>query len=347
MPRCTRTFVLLAVVLSPCLAAQAGPPGPAPELKRLEPLLGSWAGSGTAKLGPGEPSKWTARGSYRWCLDGQFLQEDFEIVFEGRPAPMVFRAYLGWDREHARYVNVSVNNGGAAQLHEFHWLDDGTMLQVMHQHQDGLPYAERTRSRIVGEAMTLSIDLLMPEGSSQQILDGTLTRTASVFEIDWDAKAWAGAIPATELQLLARSAGTYDVKGAMVMMPGAPEVAITGTDTFRSVFGDTIFHGHTRGAAEGVPGEYVGEVFWSFDAVRKCLVGVYVSNFGEVMSMDAWWADDGQLVSTFAGTMRGQPLAQRMRMSFDDKGRAKDAVSHTLMGTMAPFESFRATYTAK
>jgi hypothetical protein len=195
--------------------------------------------------------------------------------------------------------------------------------------------------------MTMTIDMLMPEGPSTQILDGTLTRSDTAFEVDWNAKSWQGAMPAPELQLLARSAGAYDVRGAMVGAPGQPEVAITGTDTFRRVFGDTIFHGHTVGAAEGIPGEYRGEVFWSFDTDRKCLVGVYVSNFGEVMSMDAWWSGDDQLVSTFAGVMRGQPLAQRMLLSFDDKGRAQHAVAHALMGTTAPFESFRATYTAK
>jgi hypothetical protein len=346
MPPILRTSLLLTVVLLPFASAQEAPPGPAPELKRLEPMLGNWAGSGTARMGP-EPTKWTARGSYRWCLDGHFLQEDFEIVFAGRPAPMVFRAYLGGDRQHGRYVNASINNAGAARLHEIHLLDDGTLLQVMQQHQNGLPYAERARSRVVGEAMTLTIDLLMGDGPSIQVIDGTLARTADVFTLDWKCKAFEGAMPAPELQMLQRSAGDYDVEGAMVMAPGQPEIVITGTDSFRGVFGDTIFRGVTKGAAEGMPGEYQGEVFWCFDAVRKCLTGVYVSNMGEVMTMDAWWAGDGRLVSTFAGTMGGQPMVQRMLMSFDDKGKAVDAASQTIIGTGEPFASFRATYTAK
>ncbi len=346
MLRIPRTLLLLTLVVSPFAVAQEGPPGPAPELQRLAPALGNWAGSGTAHMGP-SPTKWRARGSYRWCLDGHFLQEDFEIVFEGRPVPMVFRAYFGWDREHGRYVNASVNNGGAAQLHEVQLLADGTLLQVRAPHPTGPPTAERVRTRVAGESMTMAIDLLMAEGASMQVLDGTLARTDEVFELDWDSKGLQGAVPAPELQLLARSAGTYDVKGSMVMVPGQPAIAITGTDSFRGVFGDTIFHGHTVGAAEGVPGEYRGEVFWSFDAVRKCLAGIYVSNAGEVMPMDAWWAADGQLVSTFAGTMGGQPMVQRMLLSFDEKGRAKSAVAHSMLGIGAPFESFRATYTAK
>lgn len=343
MPRIRHALLLFTVVLLPSATAQEGPPDPAPELQKLAPFLGNWAGSGTAHMGPA-PTKWRARGSYRWCLDGQFLQEDFEVTFEGRPVPMVFRAYLGWDREHRRYVNASLNNGGAAQLNEFHLLDDGTMLQVMHQHHNGLPGAERSRARVAGEAMWLEIDLLAAQGPAVQVIEGTLTRQGEMYEVDWDSKGFEGAVPAAALQQLNRSAGTYAVTGAMVMAPGQPEGAITGTDAFRPVFGGTIFHGHTTGSFAGIPGEYRGDVFWSYDALRRCLTGVYVSNFGEAMAMDAWWAADGQLVSVFAGTMGGQPMVQRMLLSFDDQGHAKGAVAHTISGTGEPFQSFRATY---
>lgn len=346
MPPILRASILLTVVLLPFVAAQEGPPGPAPELQKLGPMLGNWAGTGTAQMGA-EAAKWRAHASYRWCLDGHFLQEDFQIAFEGRPAPMVFRAYLGWDRENGRYVNATVNNAGAARLHEFHLLDDGTMLQAMQHHQGSLPYAERARTRVSGEAMQLTIDLLMAEGPSLQVIDGTLTRTDEVFTLDWQTKGFEHAIPAPELQMLARSAGDYEVQGSMVIVPGQPPLQITGTDSFRPVFGDTIFYGTTKGAAEGVPGEYRGDVFWGFDAPRKCLTAVYVSNMGEVMTIDGRWSGDGRLVSTFAGVMGGQPMVQRMLMSFDDQGRAVDAVAHTIVGTGDPFESFRATYTAK
>lgn len=341
-----RASLFAAVVLLPVAVAQQGMPEPAPELKKFAPMVGSWAGSGTASMGPGAPTKWTARGSYGWCLDGQFLQEDFEITFEGMSMPMVFRAYYGWDREHGRYVSAIANNAGVAELHEVYWLADGTMMQMMRQHQAGLPYAERTHARVVGEAMQTTIDVLMPEQASTQVVEGTLTRTDTAYTVDWKAKGWQGAMPAPELQQLLRSAGDYDVTGAVVMGPGLPEAKITGTDAFRGVFGDTLFHGSTIGSMEGTPGTYRGEVFWSFDAVRKCLHAVYVSNMGEVMAMDGWWVGD-QLVSSFAGTMGGTPLVQQMVMSFDDEGRARDALSRSISGAGAPFESFRAKYTAK
>ncbi len=63
--------------------------------------------------------------------------------------------------------------------------------------------------------------------------------------------------------------------------------------------------------------------------------------------MDLHWAEDGALVSTSAGTMMGQPMAQRFVIEFDDAGACKRGVGHTIFGTMAPFESFRATYARK
>jgi hypothetical protein len=277
-----RASLLATLLLLPVVIAQGGPPDPAPQLQKLEPMIGNWSGRGTAQMGPGAPTPWTARGSYRRVLGGHFVREDFEIVFEGRPVPMVFRTYLGWDHERGRYVNATVTNAGAARLHGVDLLENGTLLQLMRQEQQGLPYAERARSRVSGDTMQLTIDLLMPDGPSATIVDGTLQRGGPAFEVDWNCKGFAGASPAAPLQRLLRSAGDYDVEGAMVHEPGAAAVAIHGTDSFRGVFGGTIFHGETKGAAAGMPGEYVGDVFWCFDAERDCLHGIYVSNFGGV-----------------------------------------------------------------
>ena len=65
---------------------------------------------------------------------------------------------------------------------------------------------------------------------------------------------------------------------------------------------------------------------------------------GEVMTMEARWSADGKLVCTGASPWMGQPMLQRMLMEFDAKGALTSAVSHALLGTAAPYESFRATY---
>jgi hypothetical protein len=133
----------------------------------------------------------------------------------------------------------------------------------------------------------------------------------------------------------------------MVMMPGQPATKITGTDAFRTAYGGMVFVGTTVGAAEGMPGKYSAEVFWGHDAARDCLVGVYVSNMGEVMQMDSRWTADGRLLTTSNALFMGQPTVQRMLMEFDADGAAKGASCHSIAGTAAPFESFKATYTKK
>ncbi|MEO6593866.1 MAG: DUF1579 family protein [Planctomycetota bacterium] len=347
MPCLTRSF-FAALLVMPVVFAQEGPPSPAPELQKLAPLIGNWAGTGSATFGPGAPpTAWHARGTYRWCLDKHFVQEDFEITFEGLAAPLVFRAYFGWDRENQRYVNAAISNEGKAQLVEMKFLPDGTMVQVSLQSQEGMPYAERWRLKVEGDKLMHSIDLLMPEGPSMSIVDGHFKRVDAEYAGAFDTKVFEGAVADESIKKLTRSAGVYATQGTMVMAPGQPSMKISGTDTFRSVFGGTVFHGHTVGTAEGMPGEYHGEVFWAHDPMRRCIVGIYVSNMGEVMSMDAWFTADGKLISTSAGLMQGQPTVQSMVMEFDAKGVPTSAVGHAIIGTAAPFENFRANYTKK
>ncbi len=346
MTRCVPALVL-SLLAVPAALAQEGPPGPAPELKKLEPMVGNWTGTGSFNQPGGKPSKWYARGTYRWALDGHFLQEDFSIVFEGQPAPLVFRAYLGWDRENKRYVNAVAMNAGEVSLHEVKLLPDGTLLQIMLQQQMGQPYAERSLLKVEGDKMTHSIDLLMSQGASITIIDGTFTRGGESFDGQFGAATWMGAKPHEAIGKLARSAGAYDVVGEMLMAAGQPPIGVTGVDTFRAVFGGTVLHGHTEGEAAGMPGKYVGEVFWGHDAAKNCLCAVYVSNMGEVMSLEGRWSGDGKLISTSSALWMGQPAVQRMLMEFDGAGAATRATGHTIHGVAPPFESFTATYTKK
>ncbi len=346
MTRIARSFLVPTLALLPLATAQEAPPPPAPELKKLEPMIGNWTGSGTMTMPGGQPTKWNARGTLRWALDGHFMQWDFISAFDGVPVPVVFRAYVGWDRENKRYVDAMSNNAGEAMLHEVSLLPDGTMLHLMPRNQGGQQYAERWRLKVNGDTMTYAIDVLMSQGTSQTFVDGTFKRGGEAFDGRFDVPPWLGAKPHDAIAKLCRSAGAYDVKGEMLMAADQPAVKITGTDTFRAVFGGTVLHGHTDGAAEGMPGKYVGEVFWGHDAVKNRVTGIYVSNFGEVMQLDAWWAGD-KLISVSAGPWMGQPTAQRMVMEFDAAGAATRATNHSIVGGGPPFESFRGTYAKK
>ncbi|MCC7395504.1 MAG: DUF1579 family protein [Planctomycetes bacterium] len=339
--------VLVPVLLATTLLAQEEVPGPAAELKALAGLVGNWSGSGKM-VEPNATTNWTAAGTYGWVMDGHFLREDFMITFEGMPEPMVFRAYMGWDREEQRYVNVVIANSGEVKLNAMKVMPDGSILQLMLQDQQGTPYVERAVFKVEGDTMLHSIAVLMPEGPSLDLVDGKFTRGGKGFAGGAESKAFQGAAPHADVQRLARMAGVYDVKGTMLMAPGAPEMKITGTDTYTMLFGGTILHAHTDGVAEGMPGKYAADSFFGWDPVRRRLVNVFIDNMGSVGSMDNWLAADGKSMTSISATLlQGQPTAMRYLAHFDDNGAMRRMVGHTIMGTNEPMQSFTADYTKK
>jgi len=197
---------------------------------------------------------------------------------------------------------------------------------------------------VKGDTLTHTVDLLLPQGPSLAMVAGSFRRGGEGFAGNFDSPAFNGATPHADLSRLTKSAGDYKTEGQMVMAPGSPPIKIGGVDRFRPVFGGVIFYGHTEGAAEGMPGKYVGEVFWAHDPRRRSLVAVYLSNMGEIMSMDGRWTTDGQLLSTSNGLYMGKVMVQRMLMQFGTDGAAKSANAHTIVDTAAPYESFQAKY---
>lgn len=340
------SFVLVAA-LACGLPAQEGMPAPAAELQKLAALVGNWHGEGKATLGTGaKATEWHAQGSYRWVLDGHWLREDFAIHFADMAMPLVFRAYLGWDAENQRFVNAAINNGGEVGLHELALLPDGALVQMMLQNQEGVPYAERVRIRVDGDTMLHTIDMMMPEGAAVQVVDGTFKRGGAAYDGDFGVATWQGKKPGEPMRKLGRSAGVYATDGTMVMMPGQPAMHITGKDTFATVFGGLVLQGRSDGTAEGFPGEYHSEVFWGWDERRHRFTAVYLSNMGEVGTMDGWLSTDGtQLTSNMVATMQGQPMVQNFVMTFDAAtGAAKSGRGWSIFGASEPFAGFQATY---
>lgn len=339
-------FVLTALLTLPLASfasAQEAPPAPAAELEKLASMVGHWQGSGTANMGP-QPSKWQSQTTCAWSLGNHFLQEDTRVTFEGMPQPLVFRAYLGWDRENSRYVSVSVNNEGEASINRVERLPDGTLLQFSPHHKDGMTYIERSRSRADGDEMNFSIDLLTPDGPSMEVVRGTMKKVARLEPMPQDASAF-NVKPHEQISKLARMTGTYAVEGSMVMMPGTPPMKISGIDTVAPLFDGTIVHARTIGHAEGQDAEYEAHNFFAWDAIRECIVSAFVSNMGEVGTMDNHLSEDGKaLISTTAATYMGQPCSQRYVLELDAKGAMAKATGHCLIGTTPPYESFKATY---
>lgn len=343
------SFPLAVSLLAASLHAQRAP-APAPESKQLAPIVGSWHGKGTMSEPSGQKTNWTATASFRWVLGGHWLQEDLVFRFEGMEVPFQVRGYLGYDREHARFVSVSASSDGKVEFEPMTVQKDA-VLAIAARQQGPMAYAQRTVWRRDGDALVHTVDMLLAEGASFAIAEGRFERSrpehdANV-DVDLGAKAFMNLPAHADVKRLCRMQGVYDVEGTMVPAPGVPAMAIRGVDTFRAIFGGTVLHGHTDGSAEGMEGRYEAVVCWARDDANGGLVGVHVSNHGEVGRMQATWTEDGRLLATTSGQRAGQAMLQRMLLSFDEKGAATGAVGHSIVGASEPAETFRARYAKK
>ena len=337
-------LVLPFLLAWPAVAAAQESPQPAPELQKYAPLIGSWHGTGTAQMGPGEPSKWESRSTYSWALGGFFVQEDTVVTFADMAKPLIMRGYFGWDAENGRYVAAGADNDGHVGMHEVQFLGDGSMVRLVETFHEGQTFLERYTVKVDGDAMAFSIDMMAAAGPASAAVVGTMKRADKPVAVAANASSFTAA-PAAPVAALARTAGTFAVEATMRMMPDAPPMQVSGTDVVTPLFGGTIVHVHTTGKAEGIPEEYVGELYYGYDEKRGCLHAVHVSNMGEIGEMSGGFTEDGrQLVLTAAQRFLGQPAVQRVVMHLDASGAPTKAVGHCLLGTAAPYESWDATY---
>jgi hypothetical protein len=89
-----------------------GAPLPDRELKRLEPLLGTWRADDHTRdtiLGPGVPVASTEE--FSWLEGGYFLVQTYETVFAGAPAQKGIN-YWGYDSEAQRFRIIFFSNNG-------------------------------------------------------------------------------------------------------------------------------------------------------------------------------------------------------------------------------------------
>jgi hypothetical protein len=91
--------------------AFAAPP-PDPELRRLEPLLGTWRAEDRtldSVLGPGVPVVSTE--SFHWLDGGYFLVSSYETLFGDEPAQTGVN-YWGYDSKAKRFRIIFFSNNG-------------------------------------------------------------------------------------------------------------------------------------------------------------------------------------------------------------------------------------------
>jgi hypothetical protein len=91
---------------------ESAPPLPSPELKRLEPLLGTWKAedhTNDSMLGPGV--RVTSTETFSWLDGGYFLVSTYETAFGNEPAQRGVN-YWGYDAEAKRFRIIFFSNNG-------------------------------------------------------------------------------------------------------------------------------------------------------------------------------------------------------------------------------------------
>jgi hypothetical protein len=89
---------------------EASPPDP--ELRRLEPLVGTWMAEDhthDSVLGPGVPV--TSKETFHWLNGGYFLVHDYETTFGDAP-PQSGVNYWDYDTEAGRFKIIFFSNNG-------------------------------------------------------------------------------------------------------------------------------------------------------------------------------------------------------------------------------------------
>lgn len=337
-------FVTVAAAGS--LTAQE-PPGPSPELKKLEPMVGHWKGKGTAVMAPGAPAiEWNATVRCQWVLNDYFLQTDSTIDF-GPIGTMRLREYIGWDAENQKFAQIQVGNSGVGNLVNPVVQDGGACSWFAIQAEGDSLHVERVTSGFSGDAWNFGIQFLGPAGPLMEAVDGEFEKVDEVKPM-----ALGDAAPIMPVQAMpghetmakvARMAGEYEFQGEMTM-PGMGTMKITGHDTIHALFGGAVTMVVTKGVAEGMPETYEAHGFQVWNPVRGCIESLFVSNMGEIGAWQGWLTDDETMVSLFSGVQMGQPTTKRMVMKLDGDGRPQSLLSHTCMGTGAPMVDFKGTY---
>jgi predicted enzyme related to lactoylglutathione lyase len=91
---------------------ETAPPPPDPELRRLDPLLGTWRVQGQTRdsvLGPGVPV--TSTETFHWLEGGYFLVSSYVTVFGDEPAQKGVN-HWGYDSAAERFRIVFFSNNG-------------------------------------------------------------------------------------------------------------------------------------------------------------------------------------------------------------------------------------------
>ncbi len=337
------TRILLSLFAATCvpLTAQEAPK-PAPELAKFDRMIGSWEGTGSVAMGPGQPMlPWTSKSRITKALDGHFIQEETAITFGGgMPETLRFVSLIGWDATTKKFKQWQVGNTGEAGESELHWADDDTFVSTSSQVEDGKLVVERWTTTLSKDSYHVIGLRATGAGKFAPYVEGTNKRVESVPNSAFSMKgSFNVPLLPEQMKKLAKLAGDYDVSGKMGGGPNGEMIDISGWQRVRPIFGGAVLGMYTSGE----PQQYVAHAALTWSERDNCYRFLFANNRGEAGMAESRWVGN-DLVTNMTGVNMGQPSAMRSVMKCDDKGTITGSTSHMMMGVADPMLVFDAKY---
>lgn len=178
MKRTSEAVLLFCVILmtTAAMQAQMGPPTPAPELKKLDFMVGNWSAEGTMTMGPGTPtSKWTTNTHAEWMQGNFFLVEnsDMDLGPMGKGKEV---AYLGYDPERKMYTYRAFNSMGEAEDSTGN-VDGDTWTWTSDEHMNGMTMKGRFTMKVLSPtSYTMKFELSQDGTTWTTAMEGKATK---------------------------------------------------------------------------------------------------------------------------------------------------------------------------
>jgi hypothetical protein len=168
------TFV--AAILVGVVQAQMGPPGPAPELKKLDFMSGDWSAEGTMNPGPGMPGgKFSETSHAEWMQGNYFLVEHSDGDF-GPMGKMKELAILGYDADKKVYTYHAFNSMGEAE-NSTGTVDGDTWTWTADEHMGGMTMKGRFTMKVLSPtSYTMKYELSQDGSNWMTAMEGKATK---------------------------------------------------------------------------------------------------------------------------------------------------------------------------
>lgn len=319
---------------------------PAAQVQKFKHLIGTWEGSGKLFKKPGsEASPWTAKAIIRKALGGHFIREDVVVdLGEAATGTLIFRSYFGFNKETKRFMILGASNAGEVEANVIDWADKDTFVYTSTENLEGQVIHDRWIVKTTADTYSILCKRSIGAGEEFTHVEGSYKRSENKIKAV-ALKASASFLPPPKpMTRASKMAGVYKLKGSMVPMPGAPEMAISGVETATPIFGGSVIAFEIAGdPVQGMPA-YEAFSAMAWNNTKNCYSMIYVSNMGECGEASSWYVNDTTMVTTNAGIRNGQPMVERSILTLDKNGAFTSIKSHSITAGADPALTFKGTY---